>query len=214
MFTGLIKGLGQVYTVSSLKEGKEVSIKWGSLISVFEIGDSISINGVCSTIIKQSKDNFTVQFLKETLSKTTFSSIVSGQSVNLEPCITPSTALGGHFVSGHIDGLAKVVLLEKNDPFAVLTIEIEASFLNYTIPKGSIAIDGISLTIADIKNNLITVYIIPHTLNQTTLGSLKKGDSVNIEFDMIGKYLYNFYKNESQSKDTFLSTLKKSGFVQ
>lgn len=201
MFTGLIQGVGVVQTCTELADGKEVSISWGTLKSAsipFNIGDSIALNGVCSTIIQQDDAQFTVQFLKETLDKTTFKSIQIGQPLNLESCVTPTTALGGHMVSGHVDGTAKVLQFEKNDPWAILTLQLPDDKLHYVIPKGSLTIDGISLTIAEIQSNNVTVHLIPHTLDVTNLGSLKAGSSVNIEYDIVGKYLYNFYRRDKE----------------
>lgn len=192
MFTGLIEEVGIIESIISNTEGKEFIIRAPQLIKDIQIDDSIATNGVCLTATKLSGDSFRVQAVQMTLNKTSLGFLKHGDQVNLELSLRPSDRLGGHFVQGHVNALGEIVkigMIGKN-------WEIEVSFpldiRKYMISEGSIALDGISLTIAKLTPNTLTVSIIPHTLEKTSLSSKKVGDHLNLEVDMIAKYIENF----------------------
>ncbi|MFT6630199.1 MAG: riboflavin synthase [Bacteriovoracaceae bacterium] len=205
MFTGLIKDIGKVIQIKANAEGKEIVIETTKLSSEINIDDSVATNGVCLTATKIKNKQFTVQAVHVTLEKTSIGSLKVGSIVNLELALRPMDRLGGHIVQGHVNGLGKV----KNIKTLGKNFEIEFSatpdLFKYIIKEGSIALDGISLTIARITNKSFTVSIIPHTYENTTLYSKKIGDSVNIEVDMMAKYLENFLRFEK--KDSNLMNL-------
>ncbi len=189
MFTGLVEETGKV--VSAVPRGGviEFTIRAQKILDDLKIDDSININGVCQTVIKYTGDTFTVQSVQETLRKTTLGTIRAGNEVNLERAMLPTTRMGGHFVQGHVDGTGTVKNIKKQSGDWLIHIELPGSFMKYVIPMGSICIDGVSLTVASIDGNGCTVAIIPHTLEVTTLKKLKAGSRVNIELDMLGKYV-------------------------
>ena len=203
MFTGLIQELGTIQSVTQNSEGKEFTIKAPNLIKEIAIDDSVATNGVCLTATKIIQDTFKVQAIHMTLEKTSVGSLKVGDKVNLELSLRPQDRLGGHFVQGHVNALGKI----KNIKTIGQNWEIEVSFprelRKYMISEGSIALDGISLTIARLTDETLTVAIIPHTLEKTTLSSKKIGDHLNIEVDMMAKYIENFLKfgQDSRSKE-------------
>jgi riboflavin synthase len=199
MFTGLIQHQGTI---------KQLDPYFGGLVATFsapeallkdlEDGDSISVNGVCSTAVAVCDSQFSVDYLEETLKKTSFSEAKLGDTVNLEASATLATKLGGHLVSGHVDEKGRILSFEKNGPWSIITVAYSPQFRPYLIPKGSITIDGISLTLVDISDTGFTCHIIPHTLSHTNLSQKAQGDGVNLEYDMVGKYLYNFFTLSQQ----------------
>jgi len=189
MFTGIVKLLGKIKSIESLTDGIAVSIECATADLNIEIGDSISVNGVCSTVVEFNETSFLVHYLQETLRVTTFDSLEVGHYVNLEPSITMQTKLSGHYVSGHVDGIAQISAIERSEPWGKLTITFDNSLNSYFIYKGSIAIDGVSLTIAELSETSLTCHIIPHTFEETILKYYDVGNNVNIECDMIGKYV-------------------------
>jgi riboflavin synthase len=189
MFTGLVEETGTVQKTLRKSGVLELEISARKVLDDLNIDDSININGVCQTIVRRSASTFTVQAVQETLRKTTLGSLKKGNRVNLERALLSSSRLGGHFVQGHIDGTGVVKSVSKQKGNWQLKIEIPTSFKKYIIPAGSICIDGVSLTVASIMNTSITIAIIPHTLELTTLRDLRPGETVNIELDMIGKYI-------------------------
>lgn len=194
MFTGLVQSTGIITELSELGNGKEAVISCEkSFSNDIKIGDSISIDGICSTAITKTSDSFKVQYLEETLNKTTMNFLEIGTCVNLEPCLTPTTKIGGHIVSGHIDDTGKIKSLEYDGEWAVIKVSYKKKFRPFLISKGSIAINGISLTVVDVKDNWFSCHLIPHTISNTSLKDKKAGDLVNLEFDQVGKYLYQFY---------------------
>lgn len=200
MFTGLITATGTVSNITQLGKGLEVDISCNNAFSSdISIGDSINVNGVCSTAISKTDSSFKVQYLEETLNKTTMSLIKEKDIVNLEPCLTLQTKLGGHLVSGHIDDTGTISSFEKDGQWAVIKIDYNQQFAPFIIPKGSIAIDGISLTVVDAEISRLSCHLIPHTQENTSLKTKKSGDKINLEFDQIGKYLYRFHSLENKS---------------
>jgi riboflavin synthase len=189
MFTGLIEETGKIVSAIPRTGVIEFTIRAHKVMEDLKIDDSININGVCQTVVKRTSKTFTVQSVKETLRKTSFGSLRTGDKVNLERALLPSSRMGGHFVQGHVDGVGTVKSIKKQTGDWLLSITIPEVWMKYVIPMGSICIDGISLTVASVERNDVTLAIIPHTLKVTTLNDLKPGSSVNVELDMIGKYI-------------------------
>ena len=190
MFTGIITHFAKVDSVVSWQKGLKVSLLIDNLDFSCDVGDSIAVNGVCSTVVKCSKNLIFFHYLEETLNKTTFGNLAEGMVVNIEPSLTLESKMSGHFVSGHVDGLGVIEDIEVNEPWGVLRVSFHKDLAPFFIYKGSICIDGISLTVAEINQNVFTCHIIPHTYNNTVLKHKQKGDGVNLECDFIGKYVY------------------------
>ncbi len=190
MFTGLIEGQGRVLSFESLGLGRRM-VFFAPNFS-FSLGESVSVNGVCSTVLDLKENTFSVDYLKETLDKTTIGYLKGGDSVNLEQSVTPSTRLGGHVVTGHVDTRGQVLSLKAEGPFHEVTIEYPLAFAPFLIEKGSIALDGISLTVVNLTQTSFTVHIIPHTFSETIISTYSVGREVNLEFDPMGKYLHRF----------------------
>lgn len=190
MFTGLVESCGTVKAVQQTASGSTLTIQAPEILDGVKLGDSIAIDGVCTTVIAFDTQTFTIEASPETLSKTTFKALKPGTRVNLERPLTPTSRIGGHYVTGHVDGLAKLVSKTPEGISVILTFELESDELaQYVVAKGSIAIAGISLTVNTVKHRQLSVAIIPHTLTKTNLGELNVGDAVNIETDLLGKYV-------------------------
>ncbi|MBI45741.1 MAG: riboflavin synthase [Candidatus Marinimicrobia bacterium] len=193
MFTGIIEELARVKSIDKIDNFYTVQIA-SAFSDEINIGDSISVNGVCLTAKKIGDSFFEVDIIKETLDKSSLKTISNKSYVNLERSMKVSSRIDGHIVQGHVESVAEIVDLKSFDNQTNFTIEIDENYLKYCIKKGSITLDGISLTIAEIKNNHITVAIIPHTLDNTTLKFKKIGDFVNLETDMFAKYVENILR--------------------
>lgn len=189
MFTGLVQEIGNVTSVKAAGNGRLFSISASTIIEELSVDDSVSINGVCQTVISLHGQNFDVQAVDETLRKTTFSSLSEGSPVNLELAMKLSDRLGGHLVLGHVDGVGTIESIVKETTNWLVSVSVPGEFLRYVIPVGSIAIDGVSLTVARISGNRVTVAIIPHTFHNTIFNTYQPGTKVNLEFDLIGKYI-------------------------
>lgn len=189
MFTGIVETLGTVRKKASSGEGLrltiETDIKWSDLM----LGESIGVNGVCLTVADLTGPAFTVDVSPETISRTTMGRINIGDKVNLERALRPADRLGGHIVTGHIDATGVILSRQEQAAFTLFSIQVPKGFARYVIEKGSIAVDGISLTVNDCHDYSFSVSIIPFTGRHTTIGRRKVGDVVNIEFDIIGKYV-------------------------
>ena len=211
MFTGLIKDIGTIKSIRKNSEGSEIDIET-MLASDIAIDDSVATNGVCLTATSVSGSIFTVQAVHVTLEKSNLGDLKQGSKVNLELALRPIDRLGGHFVQGHINGVGKFLGSKSFGKNWELEFSAPRDLFKYMIGEGSICIDGISLTIAKLKEESFVVSIIPHTLENTTLGIKSVGESVNIEVDMMAKYLENFIKFEraSESSDTRLKKLMES----
>ena len=188
MFTGIIETLGAITEVDSATDSSRLSIR-GEVTDGTAIGDSIAVNGVCLTATTVDGDVFTADVMAETLRRTTLGSLRPGDVVNLERAATATTRLGGHLVQGHVDGVGRVTARAPAGAFDEVTITLPGELLAYVVEKGSIAIDGISLTVARVSDSEITIGLIPETLQRTTLGRRAVGDAVNIEVDVIAKYV-------------------------
>lgn len=190
MFTGIISHTGIFREYRAGKQ--EMAIVSPELASLLEIGDSLAINGVCLSLTRKEKDILCFDLSKETLSRTSLGSLRRGDSLNLELSLTLSSPLSGHLVTGHIDATGKIIAVQKRGDGKRVTISFSRDLSPYMIPKGSVAIDGVSLTIAKLKSSSLEVELIPITLKNSNLGLLKPGNLVNIECDIIGKYVYNW----------------------
>lgn len=217
MFTGIIIELGKVYDIKKLHNGARLKIISNEIIKEASLGDSISVNGVCLTITEMdiTKGIMSFDVSYETFNKTTLGEIKKGDPVNLEPALTLKTKLGGHLVSGHVEGIGIIKSIDNFGDYLKIEIEAPQDVLRYCIKKGSIAIDGISLTIVDVFPSSFTVVIIPHTSKMTTIGIKKIGDKVNLESDIIAKYVEKFVKQTNVGKDdNLIEKLKNYGFIQ
>lgn len=207
MFTGIIEEIGEISSITK----STITIKSKTVLEDAKLGDSIAVNGVCLTIVNLKKDEFTANVSEETFKITNFSELKSGDFVNLERALSLSSRLGGHIVTGHIDTVGEIASIIDKNEFYDLSVKFDKNFENYVVKKGSITINGISLTIADINNNTVSVAIIPHTFNNTILKTLKSKDSVNIEFDILAKYVE---KNLSTKNNSItMNFLEENGFV-
>jgi riboflavin synthase len=189
MFTGIIEEIGQLKSMTKSQDGARLLIAAQEVMEDTKVGDSIAVNGACLTVTTLGSGHFTADAMSETLTRTTLGSLTGRENVNLERALTLTKRLGGHLVSGHIDGTGEVLRREKSGIAQVLTIAAPPELLGQMIAKGSIAIDGISLTIISLSPTAFTVGIIPHTSGQTTLGRAGPGTAVNLETDIIGKYV-------------------------
>ena len=190
MFTGIITHIGSFRDYRTGK--REMAIEAGELASRLEIGDSLAVNGVCLSLTRKEKTILCFDLSKETLSRTSLGSFRRGDRLNLELSLTLSSPLSGHIVTGHIDSTGKIMAIQKRGAGRRMTISFPPDLRSFFISKGSVAIDGVSLTIAELKSLSFEVELIPITLNNSNLGLLKPGNIVNIECDMIGKYVYNW----------------------
>jgi riboflavin synthase len=196
MFTGLIKDTGVVKTVIKKGDGIELVISSLTVSGVSKPDDSVAVNGVCLTVTENDNESFTAQAVKETVSRTNISLLKQGSKVNLEPALTVTDRLGGHIVQGHIDGVGEVVRVNENRNGNEFFIKTDGKTARYIVDKGSVCLDGISLTVADVDNNVFRVAVIPHTLEKTTAGTWKPGTKLNIETDIIGRYIEKLLKND------------------
>ncbi|MCO4755080.1 MAG: riboflavin synthase [Bacteriovoracaceae bacterium] len=198
MFTGLIKDIGTIESVKSNSEGKEFVIRAPELHQDIQIDDSVSTNGVCLTATEIKGETFKIQAVHVTLEKTNIGKLRQGDKVNLELALRPMDRLGGHFVQGHVNGIGAIKNVVQRGKNWEISIEAQKDLFRYIIQEGSIAVDGISLTVARLKEREFTVSIIPHTYENTILHTKKIGDSVNIEVDMMAKYLENFLQYDKR----------------
>ncbi len=188
MFTGIIEDLGNVVEIKTLGEASQVTYTT-ALAADLSVDDSVSINGVCQTVIACDAETFVTQLVEETLRKTNFGSLQVGDQVNLERSLTLQHRLDGHIVQGHVDAVARVLEIEREETGWLYTISVPESFQSYIVGRGSIAVNGISLTVARDLVEAFVVAIIPYTYEHTTMHRLKVGDLVNLEFDILGKYV-------------------------
>jgi riboflavin synthase len=216
MFTGIIEELGKVKSLSVYSETAQLKVGAKKTLSDVRLGDSIAVNGICLTVVSFSNEEFTVDVMPETLRKTILNDLKAGRPLNLERAMMLGGRLGGHLVSGHVDGVGRIEKKRPEGNAVIFHITAPPEVLRFIVPKGSVAIDGISLTVADVTGDSFSVSVIPHTAAQTTLGSKAVGDIVNLENDMIGKYvdrLLHSYQDASK-KDINLEFLKANGFLQ
>jgi len=189
MYTGIIEDLGTIANVKRVPEGAVMTVKTALPISKIHIGDSICFNGVCVTVVAKGRGKISADLSAETLRRSNLGALRAGDRINLERCLTMDKLLSGHLVAGHVDGVARIVSIKPEGSSRLFTFEGPASEARYLVEKGSVALDGISLTCFGIKGRQFSVALIPHTLKVTTLGDRKAGDKVNFESDMLVKYV-------------------------
>lgn len=213
MFTGIVEEVGIIESFKRDSNGATIVVGCKTVLEDAKLGDSIAINGCCQTVVAMNSNSFTARVSEETISVTCFDKFKSGDLVNLERALTLNSRLGGHIVSGHIDCKGILLNCEKLSDFYNLEFEIPQEQSKYVVYKGSITINGISLTVADITNNIFKVAIIPHTFENTTLKVLKIGAEVNIETDILGKYIEKLLSVKDNSNGISMSFLQENGFV-
>lgn len=213
MFTGIIEEIGIVKDFTQTLNGAEIAVSCNKVLNDTKIGDSIAINGVCQTVVEMSENSFTAEVSKETLDVTNFLNIKKGDKVNLERALTLNERIGGHLVSGHVDSVAKLVSSHKDADFYTMKFEVTEEASRYIVKKGSITINGISLTVSEIQDRTVTVAVIPHTYENTNLSEMKIGSVVNIETDVFAKYIEKFLLNEKTTSIISEDFLKENGFM-
>lgn len=189
MFTGLIEEIGRVRSIRSTERGTQLLLAAPAVARDLRMGDSVAVNGCCLTITEIGEDNLAFDLLAETIARTNLRDLKSESAVNLEPSLPATGRLGGHFVQGHVDCTARVLGFAARGADYRLEVELPAEFARYAAFKGSIALNGVSLTIAELLPASLAVWIIPHTRQQTNLGLLQPGHILNVEFDLIAKYV-------------------------
>lgn len=197
MFTGIIEEVGTIKKVTEMDGAKELSIK-APFVSEVHVDESIAVNGVCLTVVSFDDDSFDVQCVNETLSKTNLGDLVEGDPVNLERSLTLEKAIEGHIVQGHVDTVGTVTKIDQKGADVLLTFEFPEEHTDYIVGRGSIAIDGISMTVARDRDNVCTVAVIPYTWDNTNFKSRKVGDHLNLEFDVFGKYILKYLKSREE----------------
>ena len=215
MFTGIIEDKGRVLRVEYQGQKKRLTLGLPMNLTEVQLSDSININGVCLTIVEKKGQTIELDLSPETLQKTVLVGLKEGDQVNLERPLRVTDRLGGHIVTGHIDGIGIIVEKRKEMDFLNLKIRVPKSISRYVVKKGSIAIDGISLTVNEYQGEEIQLTLIPYTLEKTTLMDKKVGDQVNVETDVLGKYVEKLLDREDKkSKEVTLSFLKEHGFIE
>ncbi|MCM1339476.1 MAG: riboflavin synthase [Muribaculaceae bacterium] len=214
MFTGIVEETGLVKRITKSADNAELEIQCWVVLDGTKLGDSIAVNGVCQTVTRLTEDSFVVQISDETLNITNLSELTQGQKVNLERALTLNSRLGGHIVSGHVEGIGKFLTKQQYGNFYNIEIKIPENLSKYVIKKGSVTVNGISLTIADIENDIVKIAVIPHTYQNTNLSDLKPNDNVNIETDILGKYVEKFLSAQDNKKSNIdMNFLQENGFV-
>lgn len=210
MFSGLIQQLGAV-----IRQGDgKIIIDAGNLATTCRIGDSLAVSGVCLTIVEHSPPRLTMDVLEETRERTNLGTLRPGDMVNLEPALKLGDELGGHFVTGHVDGLGELIARRRRGRDWILKIALLDGLDRYVVEKGSIALEGVSLTVAEIKENVVSIHLIPHTFTHTNLEEKPEGARLNVETDLLGKYVVRYLeKRDVPSRSIDRSFLEETGFL-
>lgn len=212
MFTGIVEEMGTIEKIQKGRHSAILHIRAELILDDLKIGDSVAVNGVCLTATSIHSQVFTADVMHETLNRSSLAQLKSGSRVNLERAMPAWGRFGGHIVAGHVDGMGTITRISRDDTAVWYTIQASPSILRYIIEKGSIAIDGISLTVAQTGTDSFSISAIPHTVAATTLSQRRTGDSVNLENDMIGKYVEKLFTPSDKQKPT--STLTKEFLSQ
>lgn len=212
MFTGIIEEVGEIKSIKKGANSAVITIKAETVLGDLKLGDSVALNGVCLTAVSIGKSEYSVDVMHETLNRTNLGSLKSGSRVNLERAMPADGRFGGHIVAGHVDGTGRIRTMQRDDNAVWIYIDTSADVLKYIINKGSITIDGVSLTVARVDDKSFAVSIIPHTGLNTTLLTKKPGDTVNLETDMVGKYVEKLLRFAG-SDQTEADTEKESGIT-
>ena len=215
MFTGIVEEMGTIRAVRRGVHSSVLSIGASVVLSDLKIGDSVAVNGVCLTATGRDAGGFTADVMHETLDRSTLGTLVSGSPVNLERAMAADGRFGGHIVSGHIDGTGTIAGLRRDDNAVWYTVQAEPKLLRYVVEKGSVTIDGISLTVASVEADCFSVSLIPHTAAVTVLGRKRPGDTVNLETDILGKYVEKLLRPREEAapeSGVTLEFLAQNGF--
>lgn len=195
MFTGLVEECGEVLSIEKVERTAKLTVRTVRVHEGAQLGDSVAINGCCLTVVAIEGEALTFEAIPETLARTNLGGLGQGSFVNLERPLMANARLGGHFVQGHIDGVGEVIAVTPDENAVILKIGIPPALQRYFVEKGSIAVDGVSLTVAGVESGSFTVWTIPHTREVTTLGRIFTGDRVNLECDILGKYIEQLVKD-------------------
>lgn len=213
MFTGIVEELGRIASFNKYSGGAKMRVSAEVVTAGTNDGDSIAVNGVCLTALEVSADGFSADVSQETLDRSTLGSLKTGSAVNLERAVTPSTRLGGHIVQGHVDGRGEFLSAVQNGDFWTVRIGYPAEMGQYFVYKGSVSVEGISLTIASLADPYFEIAVIPKTWELTNLSTLKPGDAVNLEADVIAKYVERILTYGKKDTGVTMEMLKDAGFA-
>ncbi|WP_175615165.1 riboflavin synthase [Piscibacillus halophilus] len=214
MFTGIVEEVGTINQMTEGSESLKLTIEVNQITKDVQLGDSISVNGVCLTVTNFTETTFDTDIMPETFHHTALKGLKEGSKVNLERAMPANGRFGGHFVSGHVDGVGKIVQRERKDNAEYFYIEVSPDLAKYMMLKGSVSVDGTSLTIFGIEKNQFTISLIPHTQDATILTTKHEGDEVNIECDMLLKYVHQLVKSSDQNVEgVSLDQLRQAGFL-
>jgi len=214
MFTGIVRELGEVERVEASADGARLTVHAPETASCVQVGDSVAINGVCLTVVRKEGERLWFDAVQETLRRSNLGALKPGDRVNLESALRVGDAMGGHFVQGHVDTTGVVQRLVPQGNAVVMVIGVDKEWMRYVVPKGSVAIDGVSLTVVDTGASDFSVWLIPHTRKVTTLGHRRVGDEVNVEFDMLAKYIERLLEARRESAGVDMHLLRRAGFVE
>ena len=209
MFSGIVEEVGRVRELGS----QHISVEARLILSDTKVSDSISVSGVCLTVAGVGADYFSADVMPETLSRSNLGSVSPGDAVNLERAVTPSTRLGGHIVLGHVDGVGRVLSVVAEESALIMSVQAPAEVMRYIAMKGSVAIDGVSLTVARLMPDSFAVSLVSYTTSQTTLGTARPGRLVNLEVDVIARYLERLYARTGESEGVTWELLQEHGYV-
>ena len=221
MFTGLVTDIGQIASVKREANGLALGIECpNDFLADIRVGESIAVSGVCLTVTRTGNGIFHADISSESVKRTTIPAWRSGRKVNLEKSLRSDGKIGGHFVMGHVDGIAKISGIIKQGEAELITFESSPEIVRMIVPKGSVAIDGISLTPSERKDSTFTIAVIPHTLEKTTLAQVRVGEEVNVEIDIFARYIFEFLKSaglvddskETKSSQLDINTLRSEGY--
>ncbi len=214
MFTGIIEELGTIKNLTSVTEGARIEVTAPTILSDAKIGDSIAVNGVCLTVVTMTKNSFTADVSGETLRRTSLKQIKAGSRVNLERPLMPNSRFGGHIVQGHVDGMGEFLQAKTEGESWNVQIGFPVELGKYIVEKGSITVDGISLTVAALTETWFEIAVIPHTWQVTNLSSLNRGEAVNLEVDIIAKYVERMLlpHQQAQQNSLTMNKLKELGY--
>ncbi|MGE5391067.1 MAG: riboflavin synthase [Deltaproteobacteria bacterium] len=215
LFTGIIEEIGQIKSIQRGGRSAHLHIKAELVLEDVKIGDSIAVNGVCLTVNEFDRQYFAADVMPETMDKTTLGSLNPGSPVNLERAMQLGGRMGGHIVQGHVDATGTILQKQALDIAHIFRISAPGDLLRYVVPKGSITVDGVSLTVIDVSSESFTVSLIPHTSGQTILGGKKAGDTVNLESDILGRYIEKLLKpaGDSTQDGLDMNFLAENGFL-
>ena len=213
MFTGIVEEVGTIKSINRGQHSAVLTVRAKTVLEGTRIGDSIAVNGICLTVRQLFPDGFVADVMHETLNRSALAQLTVGSAVNLERAMPANGRFGGHIVAGHVDGVGRIANIRKDDTAIWYTIHADSAILRYVVEKGSITIDGISLTVAAVEPTGFSVSTIPHTVRQTNLNQRHKGDFVNLETDVVGKYIERLLPSEAPKQNTLTKEmLLRCGF--